>query len=243
MSSADLPLGDAGGRRVLVVEDEVPLARLVAGYLTRDGFEATLVGNGSAAVEAARSVDPDVVVLDLGLPGLDGIAVCRALREFSDCYVLMLTARSEESDKLRGLAAGADDYLTKPFSPRELVARVHVLLRRPRARRPAPAGPEALRRLGPLTVDVPGREVHLHGQLVPLTRTEFDVLAALSAHPQRVFSRAQLIAAVWGEDWVGDEHLVDVHIAHVRRKLGDDASAPRFVRTVRGVGYRMGDGG
>ena len=152
MGSADLPPGDAGGRRVLVVEDEVPLARLVADYLIRAGFEATVVGNGTVAVEAARTVDPDVVVLDLGLPGLDGIAVCQALREFSDCYVLMLTARSEETDKLRGLAAGADDYLTKPFSPRELVARVTARLRtRPGA---ADGGPPGVAlRYGPITID------------------------------------------------------------------------------------------
>ena len=241
MSSADPAPGRRGGRRVLVVDDEPPLARLVADYLVRDGFETTVVGDGRAAVEAARTVDPDVVVLDLGLPGLDGLAVCRALREFSDCYVLMLTARSEESDKLHGLAAGADDYLTKPFSPRELVARVHVLLRRPRARRPPTVGDEPARRFGSLSIDVPGREVNLEGEPVALTRTEFDLLAALSAHPQRVLSRAELIAAVWGENWFGDEHLVDVHVGHLRRKLGDTAAAPQFIRTVRGVGYRMGE--
>ena len=200
-----------------------------------------MVGDGRAAVAAARTVDPDVVVLDLGLPGLDGLAVCRALRKFSDCYVLMLTARSEEDDKIGGLTAGADDYLTKPFSPRELVARVHVLLRRPRDVHPRAADDERPRRFGPLTIDVPGREIHLDGRPVPLTRTEFDVLAALSAQPHRVFSRAALIAAVWGENWIGDGNLVDVHVGHLRRKLGDDAAAPRFVRTVRGVGYRMGD--
>lgn len=242
MTQGDSPAESANGRRVLVVDDEAPLARLVAGYLTRDGFEVTVVGEGRAAVTAARTVDPDVVVLDLGLPGLDGLAVCRALREFSDCYVLMLTARSEEHDKLGGLAAGADDYVTKPFSPRELVARVHVLLRRPRTSRAAAAGDEPPRRFGPLTIDVPGREVHLDGRPVPLTRTEFDVLAALSQHPRRALSRSALIAEVWGGNWFGDEHLVDVHVGHLRRKLGDDAAAPRFVRTVRGVGYRMGDG-
>ncbi|MFP5373025.1 MAG: response regulator transcription factor [Actinomycetes bacterium] len=242
MTHGHAPSNRPSGRRVLVVDDEAPLARLVAGYLTRDGFEVTVVGDGRAAVAAARTVDPDVVVLDLGLPGLDGLAVCRALRDFADCYVLMLTARSEEHDKLDGLAAGADDYLTKPFSPRELVARVHVLLRRPRTPHAAPTGDDPPRQFGPLTIDVPGREVHLDGQRAPLTRTEFDVLAALSEHPQRVLSRAALISAVWGEKWFGDEHLVDVHIGHLRRKLGDDAAAPRFVRTVRGVGYRMGDG-
>jgi DNA-binding response OmpR family regulator len=153
----------------------------------------------------------------------------------------MLTARSDEVDKLIGLSVGADDYMTKPFSPRELVARVHVLLRRPRT--PAAADPTAAAlRFGPLEVDVAGREVHVDGSLVELTRTEFDVLAALAARPRVAFSRRQLIDAVWGDDWYGDEHLVDVHIGHLRRKLGDDADAGRYVRTVRGVGYRMGDG-
>jgi DNA-binding response OmpR family regulator len=225
-------------RRVLVVDDEEPLARLVATYLEREAFEVTVVGDGLAAVEVAREIAPDVVVLDLGLPGLDGIEVCRQVRTFSDCYVLMLTARSDEVDTLVGLSVGADDYLTKPFSPRELVARVHVLLRRPRSGAPE----EPTRRFGPLDIDVQAREVHLDGEPVLLTRTEFDVLAALSAQPKRVLSRTQLLAQVWGDNWVGDEHLVDVHIGHLRRKLGDDAGEPRFIRTLRGVGYRMGSG-
>jgi DNA-binding response OmpR family regulator len=156
----------------------------------------------------------------------------------------MLTARSEEVDKLIGLSVGADDYITKPFSPRELVARVHVMLRRPRATRTGalPVSEAPPRVFGPLSVDVAGREVHLDGAPIPLTRTEFDVLAALAARPKLAFSRRQLIEAVWGETWVGDEHLVDVHIGHLRRKLGDDPAAPRFVKTIRGVGYRMGDG-
>jgi DNA-binding response OmpR family regulator len=223
--------------RVLVVDDEQPLAELVAKYLTRDGFETTVVLDGLAAVAAARAQSPDVVVLDLGLPGLDGVEVCRQLRTFTDCYVIMLTARTDEVDKLIGLSVGADDYLTKPFSPRELLARVRVLLRRPRA----PATPTTLR-FGPLTIDVAGREVRLDAEPVELTRTEFDVLAALAARPSMVFTRRQLIDAVWGENWIGDEHLVDVHVAHLRRKLGDDPDASRFVRTVRGVGYRMGEG-
>jgi DNA-binding response OmpR family regulator len=228
---------------VLVVEDERPLASLVGGYLERDGFDVTLLHDGVAAVSAARSVDPDVVILDLGLPKMDGVEVCRRLRTFSDCYVIMLTARSDEVDTLIGLSVGADDYMTKPFSPRELLARVHVLLRRPRS-----AGldtdkvEEPARTFGDLVVDAAGREVFLAGRPVSLTRTEFDVLAALSARPRLAFTRRQLIEAVWGETWVGDEHLVDVHVGHLRGKLGDDASAPRYIRTVRGVGYRMGDG-
>jgi len=243
-SAADVRHGPAP--RVLVVDDEAPLARLVASYLTRDSFDVTVVSDGPSAVEAARTVDPDVIVLDLGLPGLDGLEVCRHVRSFSDCYILMLTARSEEVDKLVGLTVGADDYLTKPFSPRELVTRVHVLLRRPRTgpgvRTTVQDSDEPALVFGGLRIDVTAREIEVEGHPVALTRTEFDVLAALAAHPKRVFTRAALIAAVWGDSWVGDDHLVDVHIGHVRRKLGDDAGHPRFVRTVRGVGYRMGDG-
>ena len=245
-SRAPTPPGgrNVAGRRVLVVDDERALAGLVGNYLERDGFEVSLAHDGQQAVDVARQVDPDVVVLDLGLPVLDGIEVCRVIRTFSDCYVVMLTARNDEVDKLVGLSVGADDYLTKPFSPRELVARVHVMLRRPRTPRtgrpPVEEAPPLV--FGPLTVDVAGREVHLDGTPVPLTRTEFDLLAALAARPRLAFSRRQLIETVWGERWVGDEHLVDVHIGHLRRKLSDDPAAPQFVKTVRGVGYRMGSG-
>jgi DNA-binding response OmpR family regulator len=227
---------------VLVVDDERALAALVVGYLERDGFQVTQVHDGLDAVSAARTVDPDVVVLDLGLPRLDGVEVCRRIRQFSDCFVVMLTARSDEIDTLIGLSVGADDYLTKPFSPRELVARVHVLLRRPRSGVPLDASEEPPRVFGDLVLDTAGREVFVDGRPAELTRTEFDVLAALSARPRLAFSRRQLIDAVWGENWVGDEHLVDVHVGHLRRKLDDDASSPRYIRTVRGVGYRMGDG-
>jgi DNA-binding response OmpR family regulator len=234
----------SGARRVLVVDDEQPLAALVSKYLQRAGFEVTVAFDGVTAVDHARAADPDVIVLDLGLPGQDGLEVCRQVRTFSDCYVLMLTARSEAVDKLIGLSVGADDYLTKPFSPRELVARVQVLLRRPRRSAAAPGPAEEAPRLefGSLSVDVIGREVHLSGQELDLTRTEFDVLAALANRPRTAFTRRQLIETVWGQSWVGDEHLVDVHIGHLRRKLGDDAGSPRFIRTVRGIGYRMGDG-
>ncbi|NTW38371.1 MAG: response regulator transcription factor [Cellulomonadaceae bacterium] len=229
-------------RRALVVDDEEALAQVIRSYLERDGFEVRLAFDGPRAVAAARELDPDVVVLDLGLPGLDGIEVCRQLRTFSDCYVIMLTARSDEVDTLTGLSAGADDYMTKPFSPRELLARIAVLMRRPRRPSTAVAPQAEPIRLGSLQVDVPAREVHLDGAPVALTRTEFDVLTALLTSPQIVFSRRALIEAVWGPSWVGDEHLVDVHILHVRQKLGDTAEAQRFVRTVRGVGYRIGPG-
>lgn len=231
----------ASGLRALVIEDETSLAQLLTSYLERDGFETTFTHDGLQAVLTARDVDPDVVILDLGLPTLDGIEVCRQIRTFSDAYVVMLTARSEEVDTLIGLSVGADDYITKPFSPRELMARIQAMLRRPRTARDAGDQHHDLR-FGDLRVDVQGRDVWLGGEPVALTRTEFDLLAALAQRPRMAFSRRQLIDHVWGQTWVGDEHLVDVHIGHLRRKLGDDAAEGRFVRTVRGIGYRMGSG-
>ncbi|MGE5830289.1 MAG: response regulator transcription factor [Micromonosporaceae bacterium] len=228
--------------RVMVIDDEESLVKVVATYLEQDGHRVERVFDGLAAVAAARRRPPDVVVLDLGLPGLDGIEVCRQLRTFTDCYVVMLTARAEEIDKLLGLAVGADDYLTKPFSPRELAARVRAMLRRPRHDFTDGEEGQPPRTFGPLRVDVTAREVQLDQRAVELTRTEFDLLAALSARPRMAFSRRQLIDAVWGDGWIGDEHLVDVHIGHLRRKLGDGPTAHRFIRTVRGIGYRMGEG-
>ena len=222
---------------VLVVDDETVLAGMVANYLQQAGFRTSVVHDGPSAVAGALSGDrPDVVVLDLGLPGKDGMEVCHEIRRHSDCYILMLTARNEEIDKLIGLSAGADDYMTKPFSVRELVARVQALLRRPRAERGTDHGE---RTIGQLMIDPAGRRVTVSGVEIDVTRTEFDLLNVLSARANRVFSRRQLIDAVWSEDWVGDEHLVDVHIAHLRRKLGE-ISAANIVDTVRGVGYRMG---
>ncbi|MCX5044060.1 response regulator transcription factor [Aldersonia sp. NBC_00410] len=243
------PPESAAGYRALVVDDERPLVAVVTSYLEQASFEVAGAYNGHDALARAREIDPDVVVLDLGLPGIDGIEVCRQLRTFSDAYVVMLTARSAEMDTIIGLSVGADDYVTKPFSPRELVARIRAMLRRPRKEPayetppPRPGGEEVKpRSFGALRIDVEGREVSLGEHPVMLTRTEFDVLAALSARPGMVFSRRQLIAAVWGETWVGNEHLVDVHVGHLRRKLGDDPAAPRYVTTIRGIGYRMGTG-
>lgn len=242
-----IPDGDSAGYRALVVDDEVPLASIIASYLEREHFEVSVAHNGTEAVAMAREIDPDVVVLDLALPGIDGLEACRQLRTFSDAYVVMLTARDTEMDTVIGLSVGADDYVTKPFSPRELVARIRAMLRRPRtvsAATEADAVPDhpPPRVFGPLRVDVAGREVFVDERPITLTRTEFDVLAALSARPGVVFSRRQLLDAVWTESWVGNEHLVDVHIGHLRRKLGDDPADPRYVMTVRGVGYRMGSG-
>ena len=226
--------------RALVVEDELPLARLVAGYLQREGFQITTCEDGERAVELAAEDDPEVIVLDLMLPGLDGIEACRRIRGFSDAYIVMLTARTSETDKVVGLSTGADDYVTKPFSPGELMARVRAMRRRPRATRPA--APAPVRRFGDLVVDPAAREVRRGDAPVELTRLEFDLLDALSERPRMVLTRRQLLQRAWGADWVGDDHLVEVHIANLRRKLGDDPHHPRYVRTVRGVGYRMGPG-
>ncbi len=231
----------ATGSRVLVIDDEQPLARVVGSYLQAEGFQVDLAFDGPSAIETARHNRPDLIVLDLMLPGLDGIEVCRQVRTFSDCYIIMLTARDDEVDKVIGLSVGADDYLVKPFSPRELVARTKAMLRRPRTfeveNNPSlTPGAVTIRNL---QVDPMARQVRIDEHELDLTRTEFDLLTVLCQNPRQVFSRRQLIDAVWGADWFGDEHLVDVHVGHLRRKLGDDAAEPQWIRTVRGVGYGM----
>jgi DNA-binding response OmpR family regulator len=225
---------------VLVVDDERNLAELVQGYLEHEGYTVLVAEAGMVALEATRTHNPDLVVLDLMLPGLDGLEVCRRLRQFSDAYVLMLTARAEEIDKVVGLAVGADDYLTKPFSPRELVARVKAMLRRPRALgSAAELGTPPSKQFGELLIDEARHEVTLGGEVIPLTAREFTLLAALAAHPGRVFTRAQLLERVWGDEYY-DNHVVDVHVANLRKKLEADPARPRYVETVRGVGYRFG---
>ena len=224
--------------RVLVVEDEPDLASVVAAYLRGEGFDVHLASTGPEAVQRARDVAPALIVLDIMLPGFDGLEVCRRVRAFSDCYIIMLTARDDEVDKVVGLSVGADDYLVKPFSPRELTARIRAMLRRPRSLNDLEAaGPT--RTFRRLRLDPDARRVWIDDVELDLTRTEFDLLETLSAHPKRAFSRRQLIDAVWGSEWYGDEHIVDVHIGHLRRKLDDDAAAPVYIRTVRGVGYGM----
>lgn len=224
---------------VLVVDDEQRLRALVCGYLEREGFAVLTAADGQAALELARQHAPDLVVLDLMLPGLDGLEVCRRLRTFSDAYVIMLTAKAEEIDRIVGLEVGADDYLTKPFSPRELIARVRAMLRRPRhdaTEAPSDSPPQ---RFGRLLIDHTRHEVAVAGTIVPLTSLEFSLLTALAAHPGRVFTRDQLLEHVWGADYFGDDHVVDVHIANLRKKLGDDPAAPTYIETVRGAGYRF----
>ena len=183
-----------------------------------------------------REQNPDLVVLDVAMPTLDGIEALRQIRSFSDVYVVMLTARAEEVDKLIGLSVGADDYLTKPFSPRELVARIKAVLRRQRGGPPRDASQMVFDRIA---IDSGRREVAVDDELVELTALEFDLLAALATQPGRVFSRRQLIEAIWGWDYFGDERVVDVHVRKLRKALGDDASEPRIVGTVRGVGYKF----
>lgn len=218
--------------RVLIVDDEQPIRELVRSYLAREGMEVSTADDGLSGLEAVRQLEPDVVVLDLMLPGLDGVEVCRRLRTFSDAYVMMLTARDEEVDRIVGLSIGADDYMVKPFSPRELVARVRALLRRPRV------GTRSAGAAG-LEVDTATRRVSVDGSEVRLTNIEFALLEALARTPGVVLSRARLLEAVWGPDFVGDDHVLDVHVGNLRRKLGEDPVTPRFVETVRGIGFRL----
>jgi DNA-binding response OmpR family regulator len=229
----------ADALRVLVVDDEVPLTGVVGSYIEREGFEVSVAHTGPDAVELAREQKPDLIVLDVMLPGFDGIEACRQLRTFTDAYIIMLTARDEEVDKVLALSMGADDYLVKPFSPRELIARIRAMLRRPRA---AAAEESQLLVVGGLALDPEARTVVVDGAAIELTRTEFDLIAAMVARPKAAMTRRQLIDAVWGPNWFGDEHVVDVHVGHLRTKLGDNAAEPRFLRTVRGVGYGMGPG-
>ena len=238
MTAGSAAISAAAGRRrgrshALVVDDEPGLVEIVSAYLAREGFQVDAAADGEQAIDLARRTAPDVIVLDLGLPGIDGIEACRQIRSFSDAYIVMLTARAEEHEKIAGLSTGADDYLTKPFSPGELVARIRAMLRRPRS---AIGSDSERRTFGPLELDPAAREVRVDGAPVELTKLEFDLLDVLSASPRLVFSRGQLLEQVWGAGWFGDDHLVDVHIANLRRKLGH----PELVRTVRGVGYRLG---
>jgi DNA-binding response OmpR family regulator len=220
--------------KVLVVED-TPEIQVVVELALRDAhFAVATADDGDAALDLISSWDPDVVVLDLNIPGPDGLEVCRRLRQTSTAYVLMLTARTDEVDKLVGLSSGADDYLTKPFSPRELVARINAVLRRPRSAPPAPANRRAL---GPVEVDFDAREVTVAGAPVATTRIEFELLAALAENPKQVRTREQLRRRAWGEDWLADDHAVDVHMSNLRRKLAA-AGARGVITTVRGIGYR-----
>lgn len=225
-----------GSGLVVLAEDDPAVTELVRLYLTRDGFTVQAYADGSHALQAVLTHRPVAVVLDIGLPGLDGIEVCRRLRARGDrTPVLFVTARDDEVDRVLGLELGADDYVTKPFSPREVVASVKAVLRRARDDEP---DPERLR-FDRLTVDLGAREVTVDERPVMPSALEFDLLGALARSPGRVFSRRQLLELVWGDDFYGDERVVDVHVRSLRRLLADDVSAPRFIATVRGVGYKF----
>ena len=218
----------------LIVEDSREFAVMASRLVGDEGFDPVVTEDGEEAVELARRHHPELVLLDISLPGIDGLEVCRRIRTFSDCYVVMVTSRDEEFDRVLGLTVGADDYVTKPYSARELAARVRAMRRRPRA-----AAADSVRTFGALRIDTDSRETWLDGDLVPLTRIEFDLLEMLSGSPRRAFERGQLLDAVWGTSGVGDDHVIEVHLGNLRRKLGESAGEQRYIRTVRGVGYRF----
>jgi len=221
--------------KILVVDDEQSLLNLVTAYLRKEGYEVYTALDGPSGLKAARAFKPDLMVLDIMLPGLDGLEVLAQLRRESNVYVIMLTAKSEETDKIVGLSVGADDYLTKPFSPRELVARIKAALRRLRIG--GGAAETSVLSFRHLRIDTGRRQVWVNDEPVSLTTMEFDLLKTLAEHHGLVLNREQLLEKVWGHDFYGEERVVDVHIGHIRQKLGDD----RFIATVRGVGYRFED--
>ncbi len=227
-------VSDCGGR-VLVVDDDPTILDVVTRYLERAGFEVATAADGTAGLAAAVGGTPDLVVLDVMLPGIDGLEVCRRLREISRVPVVMLTALGEQCDRILGLEVGADDYLCKPFSPRELVLRVQSVLRRARA--PLASPREAILRDGELVVDVMAHEARVGGRLLQLTRREYDLLTFLMRHPGRVFDREELMREVWSWSF-GDRSTVTVHVRRLREKLGDDQAEPRRIVTVWGSGYR-----
>ena len=222
---------------VLVVEDEIEIARIVRDYLRNAGFEVIVVGDGGSAVASVRSAKPDLLVLDLGLPGRDGLDVAREIRRWSDTPIVMLTARGDETDRVVGLELGADDYVVKPFSPKELVARVRAVLRRSRA---AARGDEIVR-AGDVEIDTGKMRVSVGGAPVELTPTEFQLLATLAREPGRVFTRSQLLDAVHGVAIESYERAIDAHVKNLRRKIEPTPGNPRYVVTVHGVGYRFAD--
>jgi DNA-binding response OmpR family regulator len=224
---------------ILIVEDDRNTAALVSTYLEREGFATVAVHDGQAALELARKLPPGFVILDVMLPGVDGWEICRQLRRFSDVPILMLTAREEEIDRVLGLSLGADDYVVKPFSPRELVERVRAILRRAR---PAPEKRTVLSH-GPLVLDPERYKVTLAGRPVELTAAEYKLLQALMGAPGRVFSRQELLDRIYEHGETVVDRAVDVHIGHLRQKIGDDPGRPRYIFTVRGFGYRFAEGG
>lgn len=222
--------------KVLVVEDELKIARLVREYLTEAGFDVTVALNGEEGLAAARGDRPDLMILDLGLPGMDGFDVTRSIRSQMAMPIIMLTARSEETDRVIGLELGADDYVVKPFSPRELVARVKAVLRRTRGELPT----EVIR-VADLVIDIPSRAVRRGEELIATTATEFELLVRLASQPGRVFTRSQLLDALHGVSFESYERAIDAHVKNLRKKLERDPHHPEYITTVYGVGYRLGD--
>jgi len=223
--------------KILVVDDEPHIVELIAYHLEREGFTVATAADGPDALDKVGEERPDLVLLDVMLPGLDGFSVCQRIRRQHDVPIILLTAKTAEDDRVFGLEVGADDYITKPFGHRELLARVKAVLRRARGySRPG----EVLRR-GPLVIDTERRLAALDGEPLELTLKEFDLLHLLASHPGRAFSRDELLRDVWGYDYVGTTRTVDVHVQRLRQKLGDDPAAPRFVETVHGIGYRFRD--
>lgn len=225
-------------QKILVVDDELDIVKVVRAYLEQSGFRVVTASDGQQALAVFRHEQPDLVVLDLNLPRLVGLDVCRAIRRESHTPVIMLTARVDETDRLIGLEIGADDYIVKPFSPREVVARVRTVLRR--SSRPAPDHPASIT-IGDLVIDPVKHEVHLAARLIDLTPMEFNLLQALAAQPGRAFSRMDLLDAAQGEAYEGYERTIDVHIKNLRQKLGDEPRAPTYLLTVYGIGYKFNE--
>ena len=224
-------------KKVLVVEDEVKIARLVRDYLTEAGFAVLEAADGPGALALARRESPDMIVMDLGLPGLDGLDVTRQLRATSSVPIIILTARSEESDRIVGLELGADDYITKPFSPKELVARIRAVLRRA----DATLGGGDVVRAGDVVIDVPKMKVTVDGVEADLTATEFELLLLLARHPGRIYTRAQLLDGIHGVSFESYERSIDAHVKNIRRKIEQDPRRPRYLLTAHGVGYKFAD--
>lgn len=222
-------------KRILIIDDEVPLRTALRAYLEREGYAVSAVQDGSSALKEVKKFEPDLIILDIMLPGMNGIEVLQRLRQFSNVYVLMLTAKADETDKIIGLGVGADDYMTKPFSPRELVARVQAVLRRARSQVPESYD----MRFGHLRIDPVARQIWHDDEEIDLTPIEYKLLFALASYPKHVLSREQLIEQVWDYDYYGDERVIDVHIGRLRRKLENGTNGPSLISTVRGVGYRF----
>jgi DNA-binding response OmpR family regulator len=224
---------DAPMIRALIIEDAPDMRLLAKRLLEENGFDVTEAPDGEQGLAIAETQQPDLILLDLNLPGMDGLDVCRRLRAISDAYIVIVTGREDELDKVEGFTVGADDYVTKPYSPAELRARIQAMLRRPRT---PVASTLQTRSIGDIGIDVDARVVTVAGEPVELTRTEFDILSALSERPGGVLSREALLRRIWGPNWFGDAHVVDVHVSNLRRKLG---AAGKQVQTARGVGFRL----